>query len=324
MAKLKYKHYEEVYDAYDFPRLLGVDMEENGVIYTYSLKEKKCYVSDIEEGIDEVIVADEIDVYGVGLCPVVRWGIPLVCLKNVKNVKSIKLGKNLKEYNDLTTSGLDNLERLFIPESIEQFPPFRNCNNLKELTMPEKFSMDWERFAWSHPKLQKVVLLKEGRNIEIGEREMASKRLSYQKKLDKEESIKKIEEARQKKEEQYQKHVETFIDSYIGIVCAIPYLWAIVNAFRNTVNYDVDFFDIFFQLLGTCTLSVGLFFAWVIAVGSAIYLVQRSERKILTTIFIPLLTIPFSWLVFSIALGLLTTLSACSDGFYGMVDPRFI
>jgi hypothetical protein len=323
MAKLKYKHYDEYID-YDGPTLLAISMEENGVIYTYRLRDKECYVSEIEEGVDNVVIADEIRVDSVGICPVVRWGIPLIDRKCVSNVKSIELGKNLKKFNDLTTSDLENLERLVIPESIEKFPPFTNCNNLKEITMPAKFSLDLEQFAWAHPKLQKMILLHEGKQSEITEKELSAKRYSYQKKVDREEEKRITEEKRLEKEKRYQESVKKFTEWYIAIVCAVPYLWAIVNAFRNMVNYELDFIDIIMQLIAAGVLAFGLFIAWGIAIECAFYLVDRSDRKILTAIFVPIITIPFSWIVFNIALGLLTAFNSCSDGFYGMVDPRFI
>lgn len=325
MARLKYKHYDEYFDC-DGPSqaLLAIDMEEKGVIYTYRLRDKECYVSEFEEGLENVVIADEIRVDGYGIQPVVRWGIPLIDKKCVTNVKSIELGKNLIDFNELTTSGLEKLEKLVLPESYEKFPPFKNCNNLKELIMPDRISLDWNHFAWSHPKLQKVILLHDGNQREISAKELSEKRYSYLKKRDKEENDRITEEKRLEKEKRHQESIRKFTEGYIGITCAIPYIWAIINAFTNMVNYDLDIFNIIMQLFAAGVLAVGLFFAWAIAVICALYLTEHSNHKILTALFAPILTVPFSWFVFSVALGILTVFNSCSSGFYGMIDPRFI
>ena len=325
MARLKYRHYDEYFD-YDGPSrfLLAIDMEENGVIYTYNVKDKQCYVSEIDEGVENVVIADEIRVDSVGICPVVRWGIPLIDRKCVSNVKSIELGKNLKEFNELTTSELDNLERLVIPESIEKFPPFTKCNNLKEITMPAKFSMDLERFSWEHPKLQKVTLLHEGNRTEIMSRELDAKRQSYRIKLEKAEYDRITEEKRIEKDKLRQKRKENFIGWYAMIICAIPYLWAISNVFRNMVDYDSDFWDLINQLFIAAFLTAGLIAGWLIAVAGIIFISERSDWKISLALVLPIITIPLSYIVLSIAFALLTVFNSCSSGFYGIIDPRFI
>ena len=323
MAKLKYKHYDQYVD-YDGPRLLAVSMEENGVIYTYRLRDKECYVSEIEEGIENIVIADEIGVDGVVVCPVVRWGIPLVDKKYVKQVKSIELGANLKEFNELTTSGLDKLERLVIPENMDKFPPFKDCLNLKEIVMPDKFSMDWERFSWEHPKLQKVTLLHEGNGTEIMSRELDAKRQSYRIKLEKAEYDRKKEEERIEKEKLRQKRKENFIGWYAMIICAIPYLWAISNVYRNMVDFDSDFWDLVNQLFVAVFLTAGLIAGWLIAVAGIIIISERSDWKISLALVLPIITIPLSYIVLNIAFAFLTVFSSCSSGFYGMIDPRFI
>ena len=325
MAVVKYRHYDEYYD-YDGPSrfLMAIDMEENGVIYTYRVRDKECYVSEIEEGTEKIVIADEIRVEGVGLCPVVRWGIPLSEKKCLHNVKSIELGRNLNQFNELTTSDLENLERLVIPESAEVFPPFKNCHNIKEIIMPDKFSLDLEEFAWLHPKLKKLILLHQGNQREIGEKELSLKRYLYQTKLDKEEAERIKEEKRIEEDKRHQESIQKFIERYIAIICAIPYIWVIVNAFSKMINFELGIIDIIMQLIAYGVLVVGLFFAWAIATGIGIYLAEHSEHKIITSIFIPLLTVPLSWIIFSVALGILTVFNSCSDGFYGIIDPRFI
>lgn len=322
MSKLKYKHYDD-YD-YDGPILLSIEMEENGVIYTYKIGDKTCYVSGVEEGVENVVIADEIRVDGFGICPVVRWGIPLFDKDCVRNVKSIELGRNIKEFDELSISELKHLEKLVIPETIEKFHRFGKCDNLKKITLPDKFKIDWDEFSWSHPKLQKITLLHEGSCREIGEKEISSMRYSYQRKVDKEEFDRITEEKKKEEEKKRQEGIRTFTDRYITIVCAVPYIWAIVNAFRNMVNYELGGFEILMQLIAVCVLAFGLIIAWIIAVMSAMYLTELTNRKILTALFVPILTVPFSWIVFNIFLGLFTAFSSCSSGFNGIIDPRFI
>lgn len=237
MAKLKHQYFEEYCDCYGYSKiLLAIDMEEKGVIYTYSVRDKECQVSAIEKGTDDVVIADEINVYGVGICPVVRWGIPFSEKECLSNVKSVVLGRNIVTFNDLTTSELDKLERLVIPESIDKFPPFNECYNLREITMSDKYSLDLEEFTWSHPKLQKITFLHEGNKRDIGEKELSSKRLSYQIKLDKEEK-KRIKEEKAK---QHQETIRSVIERYIGIICAIPYIWVTINGLKM-IGCELDF-----------------------------------------------------------------------------------
>lgn len=323
MSRLKYKKYDDYVD-YDGPILLSIAMEENGVIYTYNIEDKTCYVSGVEEGVENVVIADEIRVDGFGICPVVRWGIPLVDEDCVRNVKSIELGRNIKEFDELKISGLKHLEKLVIPETIEKFKPYWKCDNLKEITLPDKFEIDWEEFSWSHPKLKKITLLHDGSCREIGEKEISSMRYSYQRKVDKEEFDRITEEKKIDNEKKRQESIMLFTERYNSVVCAIPYIWVLVNGVKNMVNFDLDLFQILFQLLAACALAFGLFLAWAFAVMSAIVLTEHSKRKKLTALIAPILTVPFSWIVFNIFLGLLTAFNSCSSGFYGIIDPRFI
>lgn len=323
MAKLKRKYYADLIDL-ELPSILAIDMEENGVVYHYNLREKKCSVSKIEEGVENVVIADEIRVDGVGVCPVVRWGIPLIDKECVRNVKSIELGKNLTEFNELTTSGLVNLEKLVIPNTFEKFPPFGECFNLKEITLPDKLTVNWECFCWSHRMLQKIILLHEGTCREIGDKEISSMRYSYQKKVDKEKFDRNTEKNKIEKEKRHQEAISYFTDRYIVIVCAVPYIWALVNGFRKIVNFDLGIVSIILQLMMVCLLAFGLLVGLFIAVMSAFYLTNHSRRKILTALVAPILAVPFSWIVLSVAISVLTLFESCSTGFYGIIDPRFL
>ena len=318
MAKLIDKHYDISTD-YDNPQLWIVIMEENGVIYKYNQKDDKCYVSNIEEGIENVVIADEIDVDGIGKCPVVSWGISQVFRKSVQQVKSIRLGGNLKEFDFVTFWDLDKLEKIVIPESMVKFPPFKRCNNLKEIVMPDKFSVDLEEFAWLHPKLQKVILLHNGNRKEIASSELDAKRESFRLKLEKEENDRIAEENRKLLKERKEK----FIVWYAMIICAIPYLWAITNVFRKMVDYDSTFWNLLYQLFVAVCFSGELIVGWYIAVAGIEFISKRFNLKIAWAIFLPVIIIPLSLIVLYIALKLQAAFYSCSSVYYGMTNPSF-
>lgn len=51
MAILKYRYYDYdtfYEDGYPSGKLLAIDMEEDGVIYTYRVRDNECYVSEIK------------------------------------------------------------------------------------------------------------------------------------------------------------------------------------------------------------------------------------------------------------------------------------
>lgn len=323
MAKLIDKLYDRSTD-YDNPQLWIVIMEENGVIYKYNQKDEQCYVSNIEEGIENVVIADEIYVDGIGKCPVVRWGISHVYKKSLEQVKSIKLGGNLKEYDLVTFWDLDKLEKIVIPESLVKFPPFKRCNNLKEIVMPDKFSVDLEEFAWTHPKLQKVILLHNGNRKEILSSELDAKRDSFRVKLEKEEKDRIAEEKRKEQEKLLQDRKGKFIARYAMIICAIPYLWAITNLFRKMVDYDTTFWNLLYQLFAAVFISGELIVCWYIAVASIVFISERFNLKIAWAIFLPVIIIPLSIIVFYIALKLQAAFYSCSSVYYSITDSGFI
>lgn len=131
------------------------------------------------------------------------------------------------------------------------------------------------------------------------------------------------EERRIEKERQHQETTNKFIEWYTQIVCAIPYLLAVVYVFKNMVNYDLELFTVIVQLYVACFMVIGLLVGWVIAVGSALFLIERSSRKVITTFFSPIVTIPFSWIVLYIAIEILMAFNSCNDGFFGMIDPQY-
>lgn len=318
MARIIKRNYDyDFVDMYDGPSLVSIDMEENGVIYTCN--RSQCYVSKIEGGVDDVVIADEIR-NGSAKYLVTRWGIPLCYKECLKNVKSIELGKNLKEFNNLTTSGLDNLEKLIIPESFDKFPPFYDCEKLKEITMPDKISFDLEEMVVRFPSLQKIVLLHEGHKREIGESEMSAKRLLHQKKLEKKELERIAEEKRLEKKER----IEKYTNYYFLIACVLPYLWVLSNIVRKEVDFDLGFRAI----LGTILIVIVVGLVFLIPIGIAFelatYLRNHSERKILISIIAPIITVPVSWLIFNFVVGFLSLWTSCSGAFSGLIDPRFL
>lgn len=75
------------------------------------------------------------------------------------------------------------------------------------------------------------------------------KKIFISEKLDKEEYDRITEEKRLEKEKRHQESIRKFTERYIAIICAIPYIWAIINAFKNLVNYDLGVINIIMQLL---------------------------------------------------------------------------
>lgn len=71
-------------------------------------------------------------------------------------------------------------------------------------------------------------------------------------------------------------------------------------------------------------LTAGLIAGWLIAVAGIIFISERSDWKISLALVLPIITIPLSYIVLSIAFALLTVFNSCSSGFYGIIDPRFI
>lgn len=322
MAKIINKNYDyDVIDLYDGPRLISIDMEENGIIYTYD--QKQCYVSKIEEGVDNIVIADEIR-NGSEKYPVTRWGIPLYYKECLDNVKSIELGKNLIEFNDLTTSNLDNLEKLIIPQSYVTFPPFYNCDKLKEITMPDKISFDLESMAGRFPNLKKIVLLHEGEKREIGECAITAKRLLYQNKLEKEEQERLAEKERLEKEEQKKERIETFTNIYLTITCLLPYAWVLYNIVRNRIDFDLGIRAIIGAIIIVIIGIIVLIIPATIAFGIANEIKNHSENKIITSLLAPFFTVPISWIIFVFVIWFLSLWSSCSSGFFGLLDPRFL
>lgn len=327
MAILKYRYYDYdtfYEDGYPSGKLLAIDMEEDGVIYTYRVRDNECYVSEIKEGTEEITIADEIRVEGVGLRPVVGWRIPFSKNNCLHNIKYIKLGRNLKHFESFVTYDVENLKKLIIPESAESFPPFKNCHNLVELTMPDNLSLDLDKFAWSHPKLEKLILLHQGNQMEIDQKGLSAKRYLYQTKLDKEESDRIKEERRIAEETRHQDAIYTFTTSYIVIVCAIPYIWVIVNFFKKNIDFESDIIFIIIELFAFGVFVFGMFIAWIIAIIIGLYIVDYSKHKIITSIFVPILTVPLSWIIFIFALNLLSIFTSCSSDFNRIIDPIFI
>ena len=326
MAKLVKEIYDKEGCEYGFrPSLSYIIMEEDGVFYSYDCRfGKYCSVSGFKEGTENVIIADEINVSGNGIKPVVEWGNFCNELEGANNIKSITLGKNLKEFHSSSMSGFEKLERLIIPESCNKFPSFSNCKNLREITLPQDISPDLNEYAWSHPKLQKVTLLNDGKETVIGARELEEKRLSYQRKVDAEEKAKEAEEKRKAIEEQREKKWGPIIELYLAIACGIPYLLAIINIFRKTVSLDIEFIDLIFELIATCCFAAGLLVAWAVAVTISYYIANYTKHRYVASFFTPILGIPLSWILFCIVLGVLSAFNSCSDGFYGIIDPRFL
>lgn len=327
MAKLV----KEIYDreGCEFgcsPRLSYIIMEEDGVFYAYNCRfDKSCSVSGFKEGTENVIIADEINVSRNGIKPVVEWGDFCNELEGANNIKSITLGKNLKEFHSSSMSGFEKLERLIIPESYNKFPSFLNCRNLREITMPQDISPDLNEYAWAHPKLQKVILLKGGTEKVIGASELEEKRISYQTKIDAEEKAKEAEEKRKAKEEQREKKWGPIIQWYLMVVCAIPYLCLIFATFQRALTRDREnAIDIIFDLVFAGTVSFCLLIAWVVAVGISYYCAEYTKHKYVAAFFTPILGVPLSWVILCLVVAILTCFNSCSDGFYGIIDPRFL
>lgn len=327
MAKLV----KEIYDreGCEFgcsPRLSYIIMEEDGVFYAYNCRfDKSCSVSGFKEGTENVIIADEINVSRNGIKPVVEWGDFCNELEGANNIKSITLGKNLKEFHSSSMSGFEKLERLIIPESYNKFPSFLNCRNLREITMPQDISPDLNEYAWAHPKLQKVILLKGGTEKVIGASELEKKRISYQTKIDAEEKAKEAEEKRKAIEEQREKKWGPIIQWYLMVVCAIPYLCLIFATFQRALTRDREnAIDIIFDLVFAGTVSFCLLIAWGVAVGISYYCAEYTKHKYVAAFFTPILGVPLSWVILCLVVAILTCFNSCSDGFYGIIDPRFL
>jgi len=327
MAKLVKEIYDKEGCEYGFrPSLSYIIMEEDGVFYSYDCRfGKYCSVSGFKEETENVIIADEIYVSRYGLKPVVEWGNLFHEPEGANNIKSITLGNNLKKFSTYSVCGFEKLERLIIPESCNKFPSFSNCKNLREITLPQDISPDLNEYAWSHPKLQKVTLLNDGKETVIGARELEEKRLSYQRKVDAEEKARKEEELRQAKEEQREKKWGPIIQWYLMVVCAIPYLCLIFATFQRALTRDREnAIDIIFDLVFAGTVSFCLLIAWVVAVGISYYCAEYTKHKYVAAFFTPILGVPLSWVILCLVVAILTCFNSCSDGFYGIIDPRFI
>lgn len=325
MAKVIKKYYDEIlpFDEYDtYSRILKfIELEEKGVIYHYYPdKPSECSVSYIEAGIEEVIIADEIIVEGKK-SPVVRWGIPLVDDDCTKGIKTLVLGKNLREYNELTLKDLDSLEKLIIPESIEKFPPI-GCVNLKEISLSEKYQIDLDEYIWRHPKLEKITLLNNGETKIISAEEIGIKRKKIQIIKDAENAERIAEEKRIAKKEKLEKKCSDLRHTYFMLVCAIPYVWAFILLLKS-MNFNSDFMTIVGQLVAAGVALFGFVCAYSFAVVSSNWLSELPERlrdKNILALLAPIFGVSVSWIALSAVFSFMTLVTSCE--FYGILDPR--
>jgi hypothetical protein len=325
MARVIKKYYDDILplDEYGIysrkPNL--IELEEKGVIYHYYPdKPSECSVSYIAAGIEEVIIADEITVEGKK-SPVVRWGIPLVDINCTKGIKTLVLGKNLREYNELTLSDLVSLKKLIIPESIEKFPPI-GCVNLKEISLSEKYQIDLDKYIWSHPKLEKITLLNNGETKIISAEEIGIKRKKMQIIKDAENAEKIAEEKRIAKQEKLEKKCSNVRQYYFMVVCAIPYVWAFVLLVKS-INFDLDIWTIVAHLYIAGVVLCAFVCAYSFAVVSSDWLSEKPTHLVYKNIlafFAPLFGVSVSWIALSILFNFMTLVTSCHA--YGIIDPR--
>lgn len=333
MATIKHKHYDYNIASFDdVPHLMAIDLEENGVVYTYlpsyrsSSNKPECYVSYIEEGVEDVIIADVISNVQVGTFPVVRWGIPLIDSDTLKQVKTLQLGKNLTSFIDLTMSGFDKLEKLIIPSSFKSFPPIKDCKSLKEIEMPVGIA-DLENIAYMFPSLQRIKLNKENSIEIIDANHLVKLRESYQKKLEEEERAmqrKMEEEEKEKRYHSFDKFIEEPVKwrvAYIYIACALPYIWFAYKSFVNMINNGLGFINNIFQSIA---IIIAFFIAWFVAVTLTMFMDYYTREKTWVLLFCPLVSVPLSWVLLMIIVYILSLFNSCEDAVFGFTDPKFL
>lgn len=302
MAIITYRHFNEDgwadEDGYSSPTLAYMLLEENGVIFAYRPTFKTyCQAIDIEEGVLDVIIPDEIDISGVGKCIVKECWTAIRSTDKLRKIKSLTLGKNVTEIG------------------------FWEYNQLERLTIPESLRYKIDVFLENSPELIRITVKGSEKDEYITPGEIRM--------MESENKVKRQNEEKEREEKQKEKeHEEKYKDfsSYLNyepeknnpwyhiIMCGIPYLVVAIKSFSTV--------DEFWDIIPWGILVFGFLIGWAIAVFLSLYAKYLSEDNILVTILCPLITLPLSWIILFIGINILTLFSSCS--LLGILDPRFL
>ena len=301
MAKITYRHFNDDgwidEDGYSSPTLAYILLEENEVIFAYRPSMKNyCIAIDINEGVENVIIPDDIYIEGVGNCIVKECWTAIRNTDNLRKIKRLSIGKNV---SNIGFFQYDHLEKLTIPESLE--------NKI-------------DTFIEQSPELAYITVKGDEKDktfmpSEIRMRESDNK-VKHQREERERERIQKEQEHKEKYKDfsSYLNKMSSFSAWYLAIVCAIPYILIAINMFKH-INGFSGFF-------AWCILIVILFIGWAIACIISFYAEFISEENAFVQIFCPIFTVPISLVILFIGVNILTLIT--SGSLWGILDPRFL
>lgn len=301
MATITYRHFNDDgwfdEDGYSKPTLAYYLLKENGVEFAYRPKFKDyCIAIDIEDGIEEVVIPDEISIAGVGNCAVKECWTAFRNTDKLKGIKKLSIGKNVSKID------------------------FWEYRQLESLTIPETLRSSVETFVENSPSLRSITIHGNEKDdyINVGKIRMIESDIKIKHQKEEEEHKKYLEEKEQ--EEKY-KDFDSWMKKssggsawYISIICAIPYLLLAISSMTKI--------DGFWHFLGWCAIVFGLVIGWFIAVILSFYAEYTSKDNVFVKIFCPIATIPLSWILLMLGVNILSLVSSCS--LLGILDPRFL
>lgn len=301
MATITYRHFNDDgwfdEDGYSKPTLAYYLLEENGVEFAYRPEFKNyCIAIDVEDGIEEVVIPDEISIAGVGNCIVKECWTAIRNTDKLRKIKKLSIGQNVSNIG------------------------FWEYSQLERLTIPEKWKDSIESFVENSPSLHSITIKGSTKeeHIDVGKIKKIENEIEVKHQKEEEEHKKYLEKKEQEEKykdfDSYTKKMSAFSTWYPMIICAIPYL---ILAFKQMANIGG-----FWQFLGWCAVVIGLFIGWAIACIISFYAGYASKDNIIVKMLCPIVAIPLSWFLFMIGLNIMTIISSCS--LYGIMDPRFL
>lgn len=301
MATITYRHFNDDgwidEDGYSSPTLAYMLLEENGVTFAYRPTFKTyCQAIDIEDGVEEVVIPDEIEISGVGKCIVKECWTAIRSTDKLRKIKQLTIGKNVSKIG------------------------FWQYDQLERLTIPESLRSSIDTFIEQSPELVSITVKGDGKDEHItpGKIRMieADNIVKRQKEEKEKERIQKEKEHERKYKDfsSYLKYEPEKTPWYHLIICAIPYLIVAIRSFSIV--------DGFWDIIPLGVLLFGFLIGWGIAVCLSLYAKYISEDNILVSVFCPIITVPLSWIILFIGINILTLFTSCS--LLGIMDPRFL
>ena len=301
MATITYRHFNDDgwidEEGHSSPTLAYMLLEENGVEFAYRPAFKTyCQAIDIDEGVENVVIPDEIEISGVGKCIVKECWTAIRSTDKLRKIKQLTIGKNVSKIG------------------------FWQYNQLERLTIPESLRSSIDTFIEQSPELVSITVKGDGKDEHItpGKIRMieADNIVKRQKEEKEKERIQKEKEHEEKFRDfsNYKKKMSSISAWYLAIVCAIPYLY-VAGVWLTKING-------FGEFIGWCVVLFGLFIGWAMACYMSFYAEYISEDNVLVKLFCPIVTVPLSWIILFIGVNILTLFTSCS--LWGILDPRFL